>query len=120
MTFYSGENIMRDGPDCRTALRSTSACIVAALVATEVGWWNVTGTTIRYCLANRGKGVSPACRIGFPTDFFRQFRHHLPRVTAREALGVNDEARAVKLLKGVVGKRLTYQTVGSENARKEA
>jgi len=30
-------------------------------------------------------------------------------------LGVNDETRAVKALKGVVGKRLTYETVGGAN-----
>jgi transposase-like protein len=32
------------------------------------------------------------------------------RYNAREALGVNDEARANRALKGVVGKRLTYRT----------
>jgi len=41
------------------------------------------------------------------------------RYNHRVALGVNDEARAVKALKGVVGKRLTYRTVGGRNARKE-
>jgi transposase-like protein len=38
------------------------------------------------------------------------------RYNNRTALGVNDETRAVKALKGVVGKRLTYQTVGGTNA----
>jgi hypothetical protein len=38
------------------------------------------------------------------------------RYNAREALGVDDEARAVKALKGIVGKRLTYQTVGGKHA----
>jgi transposase-like protein len=38
------------------------------------------------------------------------------RYNNRVALGVNDETRAVKALKGVVGKRLTYQTVGGTNA----
>ena len=33
------------------------------------------------------------------------------RYNARVALGVNDEARAERALKGVVGKRLTYRTV---------
>ena len=41
------------------------------------------------------------------------------RYNNRVALGVNDEARAVKALRGVVGKRLTYRTVGSKNAGKE-
>lgn len=35
------------------------------------------------------------------------FRHN-----NRIALGVNDEARATKMVKGVVGKRLTYRTTG--------
>ena len=38
------------------------------------------------------------------------------RYNAREALGVNDEARAVKALKGIVGKRLTYRTTSAANA----
>lgn len=41
------------------------------------------------------------------------------RYNQRVALGVNDEARAVKALKGIVGKRLTYRTTGRTNARKE-
>ena len=32
------------------------------------------------------------------------------RYNARVALGVNDEARAERALKGIVGKRLTYRT----------
>jgi hypothetical protein len=32
------------------------------------------------------------------------------RYNARVALGVNDEARADRALKGIVGKRLTYRT----------
>jgi hypothetical protein len=38
------------------------------------------------------------------------------RYNNRIALGVDDETRAAKALKGVVGKRLTYQTVGGTNA----
>jgi transposase-like protein len=37
------------------------------------------------------------------------------RYNNRIALGVDDESRAVMALKGVVGKRLTYKTVGSAN-----
>jgi transposase-like protein len=33
------------------------------------------------------------------------------RYNAREALGINDELRSVRALKGIVGKRLTYRTV---------
>jgi hypothetical protein len=38
------------------------------------------------------------------------------RYNNRVALGVGDDARAVIALKGVVGKRLTYETVGTANA----
>jgi transposase-like protein len=34
------------------------------------------------------------------------------RYNARQALGLNDAARAERALKGVVGKRLTYRTIG--------
>ena len=37
------------------------------------------------------------------------FRHN-----ARVALGVNDEQRAAKMIKGVRGKRLTYRTANSK------
>lgn len=42
------------------------------------------------------------------------------RYNAREALGVDDEARTVKAVKGIVGKRLTYRTTGGLNARAQA
>jgi len=42
------------------------------------------------------------------------------RYNNRVALGVNDEARAVKALKGAVGKRLTYRTTGAKHGGKEA
>ena len=53
--------------------------------------------------------------------------HHLDRYLAefdfrysnRKALGVNDTERAEKLLSGVVGKRLTYQTTGARRAASE-
>lgn len=38
------------------------------------------------------------------------------RYNNRIALGVGDETRAAVALKGVVGKRLTYKTVGGANA----
>ncbi|HET7083148.1 MAG TPA: IS1595 family transposase [Rhizomicrobium sp.] len=42
------------------------------------------------------------------------------RYNEREALGVNDEARAVKAIKGVVGKRLTYRTTGAAHGGQKA
>jgi hypothetical protein len=42
------------------------------------------------------------------------------RYNSREALGFDDQDRAAMLLKGVVGKRLTYKTTGAENAQEES
>ena len=42
------------------------------------------------------------------------------RYNNRIALGVDDENRAVKALKSVVGKRLTYKTVGGAHGTQEA
>lgn len=42
------------------------------------------------------------------------------RYNHREALGYNDQDRAAMLLRGVVGKRLTYETAGATNAEKRA
>ncbi len=42
------------------------------------------------------------------------------RYNNRVALGVNDDARALRALEGVVGKRLTYRTIGGTDARQEA
>lgn len=42
------------------------------------------------------------------------------RYNARQALGYNDEDRAAMLLKGVVGKRLTYETTGKAHAEERA
>jgi transposase-like protein len=39
------------------------------------------------------------------------FRHN-----TRKALGVNDEERAIKMIKGIRGKRLTYRTTGSASS----
>jgi hypothetical protein len=38
------------------------------------------------------------------------------RYNNRIALGVDDESRAAVALRGVVGKRLTYKTVGGSHA----
>jgi transposase-like protein len=42
------------------------------------------------------------------------------RYNNRQALGYNDEDRATTLLKSIVGKRLTYETVGKKNGQKAA
>ena len=39
------------------------------------------------------------------------------RYSNRKALGIEDEGRAVKALKGAAGKRLTYRTTRGQEAR---
>ena len=59
------------------------------------------------------KGVYQHCQ---EKHLHRYLSEYDFRYNNRIALGVNDETRAVKALKGVVGKRLTYQTVGGVDA----
>ncbi len=66
-----------------------------------------------FSIFKRGmKGVYQHCQ---EKHLHRYLSEYDFRYNNRVALGVNDEARAVKALKGVVGKRLTYRTVGSAN-----
>jgi transposase-like protein len=63
-----------------------------------------------FSIFKRGmKGVYQHCG---EQHLHRYLREYDFRYNNRVALGVNDEHRAVLALKGVVGKRLTYQTVG--------
>lgn len=62
-----------------------------------------------FSLFKRGMtGVYQHCREKHLHRYLAEFDF---RYNHRVALGVNDDARAVHLLKGVVGKRLTYRTV---------
>jgi transposase-like protein len=66
-----------------------------------------------FSIFKRGmKGVYQHCG---EQHLHRYLREYDFRYNNRTALGVNDEARAVKALKGIVGKRLTYRTVGGAN-----
>ncbi len=66
-----------------------------------------------FSIFKRGmKGVYQHCQ---EKHLHRYLSEYDFRYNNRVALGVDDEARAVKALKGVVGKRLTYETVGSAN-----
>jgi hypothetical protein len=71
---------------------------------------NVHTNTIEgvFSIFKRGmKGVYQHCGENHLHRYLAEFDF---RYNARVALGVNDEARADKALKGIVGKRLTYQT----------
>lgn len=62
-----------------------------------------------FSLFKRGmRGVYQHCREKHLHRYLAEFDF---RYNHRVALGVNDDARAVHALKGVVGKRLTYRTV---------
>jgi transposase-like protein len=56
------------------------------------------------------KGVYQHCREKHLHRYLAEFDF---RYNSRSALGVNDEARAERALKGIVGKRLTYRTTHS-------
>jgi transposase-like protein len=65
-----------------------------------------------FSLSKRGmKGVYQHCREKHLHRYLAEFDF---RYNARASLGVNDEARAERALRGIVGKRLTY--LGSQRA----
>jgi hypothetical protein len=67
-----------------------------------------------FSLFKRGmKGVYQHCS---EKHLHRYLSEYDFRYNQRVALGVNDEARAVEAVKGIVGKRLTYRTTGGTNA----
>ncbi|MBA2587743.1 MAG: IS1595 family transposase [Alphaproteobacteria bacterium] len=81
----------------------------------EYGRGDVTTNSVEgfFSIFKRGmKGVYQHCQ---EKHLHRYLSEYDFRYNNRVALGVNDEARAVIALKGVVGKRLTYRTVGEAN-----
>ena len=77
----------------------------------------ITTNTVEgyYSIFKRGmKGVYQHCAEKHLHRYLAEFDF---RYSNRIALGVNDEARAVKALQGVAGKRLTYRGPSGEQAR---
>ena len=71
-----------------------------------------------FSIFKRGmKGVYQHCDEKHLHRYLSEFDF---RYNSREALGYNDEDRATMLLKGIVGKRLTYETTGKANAEERA
>jgi transposase-like protein len=73
---------------------------------------DVTTNTVEgfFSIFKRGmKGIYQHCD---ERHLHRYLSEYDFRYNNRTALGVNDEARAVVALKGIVGKRLTYRTIG--------
>ena len=67
-----------------------------------------------FSIFKRGmKGVYQRCDEKHLHRYLSEFDF---RYNNRIALGVDDESRAVNALRGVVGKRQTYRTVGGVNA----
>lgn len=65
-----------------------------------------------FSIFKRGmKGVYQHCEKKHLHRYLAEFDF---RYSERQANGVNDAARADKLLAGVVGKRLTYETAGAQ------
>lgn len=62
-----------------------------------------------FSIFKRGmKGVYQHCSEKHLHRYLSEFDF---RYSNRVALGVNDEARSERAMKGIVGKRLTYQTI---------
>lgn len=81
---------------------------------------DVTTNTIEgvFSIFKRGmKGVYQHCGEKHLHRYLAEFDF---RYNNRVALGVHDETRAVNAIKGVVGKRLTYRTIGRAHAEKSA
>ncbi len=57
--------------------------------------------------------TAPKCSRSFGYRYLSEYDF---RYNNRAAIGVDDESRAAVALRGVVGKRLTYKTVGGVNA----
>lgn len=74
---------------------------------------DITTNTVEgaFSIFKRGmRGVYQHCAEKHLHRYLAEFEF---RYSHREKLGVNDAARADKMLKGVVGKRLTYQQAGA-------
>lgn len=88
--------------------------------AKEYARGDVTTNTVEgvFSIFKRGmRGVYQHCREKHLHRYLAEFDF---RYNNRVALGVGDEARALNAIKGAVGRRLTYRTIGSANASKEA
>lgn len=94
-THVAGEYVSRDDPTIHTN--------------TVEGFFSVF---------KRGmKGVYQHCAHNHLNRYVTEFDF---RYNNRKALGVEDEERAEKLLRGVVGKRLTYETTSGRGERAQA
>ena len=77
----------------------------------------VTTNTIEgaFGLFKRGMvGTYQHCDVQHLQRYLNEFDF---RYSNRSKLGIGDEARAVKALKGAAGKRLTYRTTRGQEAR---
>ncbi|HEY1709010.1 MAG TPA: IS1595 family transposase [Rhizomicrobium sp.] len=78
----------------------------------------VTTNTIEGYFGIFKRGMSGVYQMCSEKHLHRYLSEYDFRYNHRVALGVNDEARAVQALKGIVGKRLTYRTTGRTNGGK--
>jgi len=108
--LHTDESRLYMGADAHVAQHET-----VHHAAKEYARGDVTTNSVEgyFSIFKRGmKGVYQHCG---EQHLHRYLSEYDFRYNHRVALGVNDEARAVKALKGAVGKRLTYRTVGSAN-----
>lgn len=107
--LHTDESRLYAGADAHTASHERVNHSKGEYVRGDVHTNSVEGS---FGIFKRGmKGIYQHCDERHLHRYLAEFDF---RYNARTALGVNDEARADKALKGVVGKRLTYRTVGRE------
>jgi transposase-like protein len=110
--LHTDESNLYKGADAHVAAHETIEHKIK-----EYARGDVTTNTVEgyFSIFKRGmKGVYQHCS---EKHLHRYLSEYDFRYNARVALGVNDEARAVKAVKGIIGKRLTYRAAGSSNER---
>jgi transposase-like protein len=113
--LHTDESKLYKGADAHVAQHETVLHSAKEYARGDVNTNTVEGY---FSIFKRGmKGVYQHCG---EQHLHRYLSEYDFRYNHRVALGVNDEARAVKALKGAVGKRLTYRTVGGRNGSQEA
>ncbi len=107
--LHTDESRLYAGADGHTASHERVNHSQGEYVRGDVHTNSVEGS---FGLFKRGmKGIYQHCQEKHLHRYLAEFDF---RYNARTALGIDDEARAAKALKGIVGKRLTYRTVGRE------
>lgn len=108
-SLHTDESRLYSGADSHVSKHETVRHAAGEYARGEVNTNSVEGY---FSIFKRGmKGVYQHCDEKHLHRYLAEFDF---RYNTRAMLGVNDEARAEKALKGVIGKRLTYQTASQQ------